>query len=117
MSLVSPWRLSVAVSVLRLLSIWLQSDVYHHCPAWTMAWHYRKRNLLKELLTHRPDIMCLQEVQSDHFTEFLQPELTKAGYMGIYKKKTTEIFTGRSVLPACLATAWVPTSTRHFSTA
>jgi CCR4-NOT transcription complex subunit 6 len=59
-----------------------------------MAWHYRKRNLLKELLTHRPDIMCLQEVQSDHFTEFLQPELTKAGYMGIYKKKTTEIFTG-----------------------
>lgn len=72
----------------------LQSDVYHHCPAWTMAWHYRKRNLLKELLTHRPDIMCLQEVQSDHFTEFLQPELTKAGYMGIYKKKTTEIFTG-----------------------
>lgn len=72
----------------------LQSDVYHHCPAWMMAWHYRKRNLLKELLTHKPDIMCLQEVQSDHFTEFLQPELTKAGYMGIYKKKTTEIFTG-----------------------
>ena len=59
-----------------------------------MAWHYRKRNLLKELLTHKPDIMCLQEVQSDHFSEFLQPELTKAGYMGIYKKKTTEIFTG-----------------------
>jgi CCR4-NOT transcription complex subunit 6 len=24
----------------------------------------------------------------------LHPELTKAGYMGIYKKKTTEIFTG-----------------------
>jgi CCR4-NOT transcription complex subunit 6 len=59
-----------------------------------MAWHYRKRNLLKELLTHRPDIMCLQEVQSDHFSEYLHPELTKAGYMGIYKKKTTEIFTG-----------------------
>lgn len=59
-----------------------------------MAWHYRKRNLLKELLTHKPDIMCLQEVQSDHFTEFVQPELTKAGYHGIYKKKTTEIFTG-----------------------
>jgi CCR4-NOT transcription complex subunit 6 len=38
--------------------------------------------------------MCLQEVQSDHFSEYLHPELTKAGYMGIYKKKTTEIFTG-----------------------
>lgn len=77
-----------------LADLYAKSDVYNHCPAWMMAWHYRKRNLLKELLTHRPDIMCLQEVQSDHFTEFLQPELTKAGYMGIYKKKTTEIFTG-----------------------
>ena len=28
-----------------------------------MAWHYRKRNLLKELLTHKPDIMCLQVQQ------------------------------------------------------
>ena len=44
----------------RHLTCRLQSDVYHHCPAWLMAWHYRKCNLLKELLTHRPDIMCLQ---------------------------------------------------------
>lgn len=77
-----------------LADLYAKGDVYNHCPAWTMAWHYRKRNLLKELLTHRPDIMCLQEVQSDHFSEYLHPELTKAGYMGIYKKKTTEIFTG-----------------------
>ncbi|KAF6257457.1 phosphatase family [Scenedesmus sp. NREL 46B-D3] len=77
-----------------LADLYAKGDVYNHCPAWTMAWHYRKRNLLKELLTHRPDIMCLQEVQSDHFSEYLHPELTRAGYMGIYKKKTTEIFTG-----------------------
>lgn len=32
-----------------------------------MAWPYRKQNLLRELLTRRPDIMCLQEVQSDHY--------------------------------------------------
>eukprot|EP00879_Flechtneria_rotunda_P016171 GHRR01016915.1.p1 GENE.GHRR01016915.1~~GHRR01016915.1.p1 ORF type:complete len:388 (+),score=95.80 GHRR01016915.1:221-1384(+) len=77
-----------------LADLYAKSDSYNHCPAWTMAWHYRKCNLLKELLTHKPDIMCLQEVQSDHFTEYVHPELTKAGYMGIYKKKTTEIFTG-----------------------
>lgn len=29
-------------------------------------------------------------------SEWLLPELTKAGYLGIYKKKTTEIFTGSS---------------------
>lgn len=44
--------------------------------------------------------LALVLVQSDmRFMEsmaadFLHPELTKAGYMGIYKKKTTEIFTG-----------------------
>jgi CCR4-NOT transcription complex subunit 6 len=32
-----------------------------------LAWPYRKQNLLRELLTRRPDIMCLQEVQSDHY--------------------------------------------------
>ena len=36
------------------------------------------------------------QVQSNHFTDFLSPELQKAGYSAIYKKKTTEIFTGNS---------------------
>ncbi len=38
----------------------------------------------------------MQEVQSNHYTEFLQPELAKAGYTAIYKKKTMEIYTGNS---------------------
>ncbi len=38
----------------------------------------------------------VQEVQSNHYTEFLQPELAKAGYTAIYKKKTMEIYTGNS---------------------
>ena len=36
----------------------------------------------------------LQEVQSNHFTDFLSPELQKHGYTAIYKKKTTEMYTG-----------------------
>lgn len=59
-----------------------------------MAWNYRKRNLLRQLLSHGADIMCLQEVQSDHYHDFLNLEMSKAGYTGIYKKKTGEIFTG-----------------------
>ena len=35
-------------------------------------------------------------MQSNHFTDFLSPELQKAGYSAIYKKKTTEIFTGNA---------------------
>ena len=44
-----------------------QADGHNQCPAWVLAWPYRKQNLLRELLTRRPDIMCLQEVQSDHY--------------------------------------------------
>ena len=37
-----------------------------------------------------------QEVQSDHFEEFFAPELAKKGYSAVYKKKTTELYTGSS---------------------
>lgn len=69
------------------------ADHSNYCPAWALAWQYRKRNLLKELLGYKADIMCLQEVQSDHYLDFWAPELQKAGYMPIYKKKTTELYT------------------------
>ena len=39
-------------------------------------------------------LCSLQEVQSNHFTDFLSPELQKHGYTAIYKKKTTEMYTG-----------------------
>ncbi len=40
--------------------------------------------------------MTQQEVQSNHFDNFLAPELQKAGYAAIYKRKTTELYTGSS---------------------
>lgn len=44
-----------------------QGDQFGYCPPWALAWQYRKLNLLKELLAYDADIMCLQEVQSNHF--------------------------------------------------
>ena len=38
----------------------------------------------------------MQEVQSNHFDNFLSPELQKAGYTAIYKRKTTELYTGNA---------------------
>ena len=46
--------------------------------------------------TKIPKAWWVVQVQSNHFTDFLSPELQKAGYSAIYKKKTTEIFTGNS---------------------
>ena len=44
-----------------------QGDQFGYCPPWALAWPYRKLNLLKELLSYDADVMCLQEVQSNHF--------------------------------------------------
>ncbi|KAG2423839.1 hypothetical protein HXX76_014999 [Chlamydomonas incerta] len=76
-----------------LADLYAKADFSNTCPPWCLHWHYRKRNLLRELLAHKADILCLQEVQSDHYVDFWAPELQRAGYVAIYKKKTTEIYT------------------------
>ncbi|KAK9806248.1 hypothetical protein WJX72_007236 [[Myrmecia] bisecta] len=79
-----------------LADLYATAEQFSYCQPWVLAWGYRKQNLLKELLGYRADILCLQEVQSNHFHDFLAPELQKHGYTAIYKKKTTEIYTGNS---------------------
>uniref|UniRef100_A0A803ME58 Endonuclease/exonuclease/phosphatase domain-containing protein n=1 Tax=Chenopodium quinoa TaxID=63459 RepID=A0A803ME58_CHEQI len=64
-----------------------------YCPEWALKWEYRQKNLLHELKQYGADIMCLQEVQSDHFEDFFKPELEKVGYSVAYKKKTTGLYT------------------------
>lgn len=76
-----------------LADLYAKADLMNKCPAWCLNWHYRKQNLLRELIAYKADILCLQEVQSDHYLDFWAPELQKAGYVAIYKKKTTEIYT------------------------
>lgn len=39
----------------------VQVDAHgHSCQHWALTWHYRKQNLLKELLNYKADILCLQ---------------------------------------------------------
>lgn len=76
--------------------------MHDHCPPWALAWSYRRQNLLRELLSYKADILCLQEVQSDHYQDFLAPELQRAGYAPIYKRKTTELYNKNSyVIDGC----------------
>ncbi|CBZ52933.1 Carbon catabolite repressor protein, related [Neospora caninum Liverpool] len=71
-------------------------DAFPHCDAYMLAWPYRRQRILDEILTHNPDVVCLQEVQSEHFEDFFLPELARHGYNGMYKQKTMEIFTSGS---------------------
>ncbi|CAI9100976.1 OLC1v1038176C1 [Oldenlandia corymbosa var. corymbosa] len=70
------------------------NDLYTYCPSWALSWTYRRQNLLREIVGYHADIVCLQEVQSDHFEEFFAPELDKHGYQALYKRKTAEVFNG-----------------------
>ncbi|KAF5207469.1 carbon catabolite repressor protein 4-like protein, partial [Thalictrum thalictroides] len=55
------------------------------------------QNLLREIVGYRAGILCLEEVQSDHFEEFFAPELDKHRYQALYKKKTIEIYNAIAV--------------------
>ncbi|KAI4307386.1 hypothetical protein L6164_030585 [Bauhinia variegata] len=92
-----------------ILSYNILSDLYtvrryRHCPQWALAWEYRRQNLLREIIDYDADIICLQEMQSDHFESFLKPELTKKGYLAIYKKRTNEVYTANQYVTDGCAT-------------
>ncbi|CAJ1880431.1 unnamed protein product [Sphenostylis stenocarpa] len=77
-----------------LSDAYASNDLYSYCPSWALSWPYRRQNLLREIVGYRADIICLQEVQSDHYEEFFSPELDKHGYYGLYKRKTIEVYSG-----------------------
>ncbi|XAR68618.1 Poly(A)-specific ribonuclease [Bertholletia excelsa] len=77
-----------------LSDVYATSELYSYCPSWALSWPYRRQNLLREIVGYRADIICLQEVQSDHFEEFFAPELDKHGYQALFKRKTAEVFSG-----------------------
>ncbi|XP_042244634.1 protein angel homolog 1 isoform X1 [Thunnus maccoyii] len=63
-------------------------DLYTHCPLEVLDWSYRCSLLLKEIERWAPDILCLQEVQENHYHEQLYPVLTQMGYTCVYKRRT-----------------------------
>ncbi|XP_068596559.1 nocturnin [Brachionichthys hirsutus] len=60
-------------------------DGFIRCPLDALNWQERKYLILEEILTHRPDILCLQEV--DHYYDTLQPIMASLGYRGSFLAK------------------------------
>jgi CCR4-NOT transcription complex subunit 6 len=73
-----------------LAEIYATQQMYPHIDFWALNWTYRKHNLLRELLESSADILCLQEVQADHYEQHLIRPLQEAGYDGLYKPKTRD---------------------------
>ncbi|XP_044024996.1 protein angel homolog 2 isoform X2 [Siniperca chuatsi] len=68
----------------------LQDNVYlyRHCNPGVLPWSHRLPNLLAEIQQYDADILCLQEVQEDHYENQIKPALQALGYQCEYKKRT-----------------------------
>jgi len=79
-----------AVTYNILADIYATQQIFPYCPRWALSWRYRRVQLLRELEQYDADVLCLQEVQQDHFQQFLMPALARLGYEGVFKSKTRE---------------------------
>uniref|UniRef100_A0A8C7YCQ9 Endonuclease/exonuclease/phosphatase domain-containing protein n=1 Tax=Oryzias sinensis TaxID=183150 RepID=A0A8C7YCQ9_9TELE len=57
----------------------LNQYLYKHCPLEVLDWNYRYNLLVEEIKKWTPDILCLQEVQENHYCEHLYPALVEMG--------------------------------------
>uniref|UniRef100_A0A8B9JX30 Angel homolog 2 (Drosophila) n=1 Tax=Astyanax mexicanus TaxID=7994 RepID=A0A8B9JX30_ASTMX len=67
--------------------------LYKHCNPRILEWRHRFTNIIKELCytCYHYDvdiIMCLQEVQEDHYQKQIKPTLESLGYHCEYKRRT-----------------------------
>lgn len=62
--------------------------LYKHCQPLILEWQHRFSNIIKELERYGADIMCLQEVQEDHYKKQIKPSLESLGYHCEYKRRT-----------------------------
>ena len=63
-------------------------QMYPYCPSWALDWKHRKNQVLRQVLAHDADVICLQEVAVQEFSEFFKTELARADYAGVFKPKS-----------------------------
>ncbi|KAF0688105.1 Aste57867_20266 [Aphanomyces stellatus] len=73
-----------------LAEIYATRQMYPYCPMWALNWSFRKQLLRRELQLYNADILCLQEVQADHYKNYFEPMMAEWGYDGLFQQKTRE---------------------------
>ncbi|KAM6131397.1 LOW QUALITY PROTEIN: protein angel homolog 1 [Pterocles gutturalis] len=63
-----------------------QADLYLHCHPDILNWNYRLPNLLQEIQHWDPDVLCLQEVQENHWEQL--EHVKEMGFACFYKRRT-----------------------------
>mmetsp|Transcript_27964 Transcript_27964/g.46262 ORF Transcript_27964/g.46262 Transcript_27964/m.46262 type:complete len:638 (-) Transcript_27964:244-2157(-) len=73
-----------------LAEIYATQQQYPYCDIWALNWEYRFHNIMREIVDASPDVVCLQEVQADHYENHLYAAMSDQGYEGVYKQKTRQ---------------------------
>ncbi|XP_071808360.1 CCR4-NOT transcription complex subunit 6-like [Asterias amurensis] len=84
-------RLAAIFSVMSynvLCEKYATKQLYGYCPTWALAWEYRRKGIMDEILHANADIICLQEVETDQFFTFFYPTLKQHGYEGVFSPKS-----------------------------
>ncbi|XP_078399670.1 2',5'-phosphodiesterase 12 [Cetorhinus maximus] len=64
-----------------------RSNLYPYCPPYALEVDYRQNLIKKELSGYNADIICLQEVDKNVFTNSLSPALDAFGFQGVFRVK------------------------------
>lgn len=59
-------------------------------PDDVLDWETRFSRIISEISFLKSQIVCLQEVETEHFSSHFVPALARLGYKGIYKKRTND---------------------------
>lgn len=73
-----------------LAEIYATGQQYPYCDIWALSWDFRFQNLLREIMDASPEVLCLQEVQADHYENHIYAAMSDAGYEGVFKQKTRQ---------------------------
>lgn len=73
-----------------LAEIYATQQQYPYCDIWALSWEYRFHNIMREIVDAAADVVCLQEVQADHYENHLYASMSDQGFEGVYKQKTRQ---------------------------
>ncbi|XP_022672627.1 CCR4-NOT transcription complex subunit 6-like isoform X2 [Varroa jacobsoni] len=62
--------------------------MYGYCPSWALTWEYRRKGIMEEIRSNSADIITLQEVETEQFYNYFEPELKHEGWEGIFSPKS-----------------------------
>ncbi|KAK0398026.1 hypothetical protein QR680_002394 [Steinernema hermaphroditum] len=82
------WNNFTVLSYNILCPSYATENAFGYCPSWSLDWNYRKSIILKDIIRFEPDIIALQEVETEQFSVYFCPKLEEYGYSGVFAQKT-----------------------------